>query len=30
MVTYVVDAVVTVTVVHVLLFLLHACMLRDC
>ena len=30
MVPYVLDAVVTVTVMHVLLFLLHVCMLRDC
>ena len=30
MVLYVVDAVVPVTVMHVLLFLLHVCMLRDC
>ena len=30
MVPYVVDAVVAVTVMHVLLFLLHVCMLRDC
>ena len=29
-VPYVVDAVVVVTVMHVLLFLLHMCMLRDC
>ena len=27
---YVVSAVVTVTVMHVLLFVLHVCMLRDC
>ena len=30
MVPYVVGAVVAVTVMHVLLFLLHVCMLRDC
>ena len=30
MVPYVVDAVGAVTVMHVLLFLLHMCMLRDC
>ena len=30
MVPYVVGAVVTVTVVHVLLFVLHVCLLRDC
>ena len=30
MVPYVVDAVVAATVMHVLLFLLHVCMLRDC
>ena len=30
MVPYVVGAVVAVTVMHVLLFGLHVCMLRDC
>ena len=30
MVPYVVGAVVAVTVMHVLLFVLHVCMLRDC
>ena len=30
MVPYVVGAVVGVTVMHVLLFALHVCMLRDC
>ena len=30
MVSYVVSAVVVVTVLHVLLFVLHVCMLRDC
>ena len=30
MVPYVVGAVVAVTVMHILLFLLHVCMLRDC
>ena len=30
MVPYVVDEVVAVTVVHVLLFVLHMCMLREC
>ena len=30
MVLYGVDVVVAVTVVRVLLFLLHVCMLRDC
>ena len=30
MVRYVVGAVVAVTVMHVLLFVLHVCMLRDC
>ena len=30
MVPYVVDAVVAVTVMHVVLFLLHVCMLREC
>ena len=30
MVPYVVGAVVTVTVVHVLLFVLHVCLQRDC
>ena len=30
MIPYVVDVVVAVTVMHVLLFLLHVCMLRDC
>ena len=30
MVPYVVGAVVAVTVLHVLLFVLHACLLRDC
>ena len=30
MVPYVVGAVVTVTVMHVLLFVLHVCLLRDC
>ena len=30
MVPYVVDAVAAVTVVHVLLFLLHVCMLLGC
>ena len=30
MVPYVVSAVVAVTVMHVLLFVLHVCMLRDC
>ena len=29
MVSYVVGAVVAVTVMHVLLFVLHVCMLRD-
>ena len=29
-VPYVVSAVVAVTVMHVLLFVLHVCMLRDC
>ena len=29
MVPYVVDAVVAVTVMHVLLFVLHVCLLRD-
>ena len=29
-VLYVVDAVVAVTVIHVLLFVLHVCMLREC
>ena len=30
MVPYVVGAVVAVTVMYVLLFVLHVCMLRDC
>ena len=30
MVPYVVGAVVMVTVMHVLLFVLHVCMLREC
>ena len=30
MVTYVVSAVVVLTVMHVLLFVLHVCMLREC
>ena len=30
MVPYVVAAVVAVTVMHVLLFVLHVCMLREC
>ena len=30
MVPYVVGAVVAVTVMHVLLFVLHMCMLREC
>ena len=30
MVPYVVGAVVAVTVMHVLLFVLHVCFLRDC
>ena len=30
MVPYVVDVVVAVTVMHVLLFILHVCLLRDC
>ena len=30
MVLYVVGAVVAVTVMHALLFLLHVCVLRDC
>ena len=30
MVPYVVGTVVAVTVMHVLLFVLHVCMLRDC
>ena len=30
MVPYVVGAVVAVTVMHVLLFVLHVCMLRQC
>ena len=30
MAPYVVGAVVTVTVVHVPLFVLHVCLLRDC
>ena len=30
MVLFVVDVVVVVTVMHVWLFLLHVCMLRDC
>ena len=30
MVPYVVSAVVAVTVMHVLLFVFHVCMLRDC
>ena len=30
MVPYVVGAVVSVTVMHVLLFVLHVCLLRDC
>ena len=30
MIPYVVGAVVAVTVMHVLLFVLHVCMLRDC
>ena len=30
MVSYVVGAVVAGTVMHVLLFVLHVCMLRDC
>ena len=30
MVPYVVGALVVVTVMHVLLFVLHVCMLRDC
>ena len=30
MVPYVVDAVLAVTVIHALLFLLHVCRLRDC
>ena len=30
MVPYVVDAVVAVTMIHVLLFVLHVCMLRAC
>ena len=30
MVPYVVGAVVAVTVMHVMLFVLHVCLLRDC
>ena len=30
MVPYVVGAVVAMTVMHVLLFVLHGCLLRDC
>ena len=30
MVPYVVGAILAVTVMHVLLFVLHVCMLRDC
>ena len=30
MVPYVVDAVVAVTVMHVLLFVLHMCLVQDC
>ena len=30
MVPYVVSAVVAVTIMHVLLFVLHVCVLRDC
>ena len=30
MVPYIVGAVVAVTVMHVLLFVLHVCLLRDC
>ena len=30
MVSYVMGAVVAVTVMHVLLFVLHVCLLRDC
>ena len=30
MVPYVIDAVVAVTVMRVLLFVLHVCLLRDC
>ena len=30
MVPYVLGAVVAVTVMHVLLFVLHVCLLRDC
>ena len=30
MVPYVVGAVVAVTVMHVLLFVLHVCLMRDC
>ena len=30
MVLYVVGAVVAMTVMHVLLFVLHVCLLRDC
>ena len=30
MVPYVVGAVIAVTVMHVLLFVLHVCLLRDC
>ena len=30
MVSYIVGAVVAVTVMHVLLFVLHVCLLRDC
>ena len=30
MVPYVVSAVIAVTVMHVLLFVLHVCMLREC
>ena len=30
MVLYVVGAVVAVTMMHVLLFVLHVCLLRDC
>ena len=30
MVPYVMGAVVAVTVMHVLLFVLHVCLLRDC
>ena len=30
MLPYAVDAVVAVTVMHVLLFVLHVCLLRDC